>query len=48
LKNKRTLKEPINLGVAKKGDAPQAPRYTSLKHLLKAKKVTDLWFWRYE
>jgi len=48
LKNKRTLKEPINLGEAKKGDAPQAPRYTTLKHLLKAKKVTDLWFWRYE
>lgn len=45
LKNKRTLK-PIKLGTAKKGDAPQAPRYTTLKHLLTAKTITDLWYWR--
>lgn len=46
LKNKKTIK-PIKLDDnAKKGDAPQAPRYTTLDRLLKAKKVTDLWYWR--
>jgi len=45
LKNKKQVK-PIELGDAKKGDAPQAPRYTTLKHLLKAKTVADLWYWR--
>lgn len=45
LKNKRTIK-PVKLGTAKKGDAPQAPRYTTLKHLLTAKTITDLWYWR--
>lgn len=45
LKNKKTIK-PIKLGEAKSGDAPQAPRYTTLDHLLKAKKISDLWYWR--
>ena len=45
LKNKKTIK-PIKLGQARHGDAPQSPRYTTLEHLLKAKKITDLWYWR--
>lgn len=42
LKNKKTVK-PIKLGKVKKGEAPQAPRYTTLKKLLKAKSVSELW-----
>lgn len=42
LKNKKTIK-PIKLGTGKKGEAPQAPRYTSLEKLLNAKSVSDLW-----
>ncbi len=45
LRNKKAIK-PVKLGKAKLGDAPQAPRYTTLEHLLKAKKVSDLWYWR--
>lgn len=45
LKNKKTIK-PIKLGSKKRGDAPQAPRYTTLKHLLAAKTIVDLWYWR--
>ena len=45
LKNKRTIK-PIKLGKGKPGDAPQSPRYTTLNHLLKAKELSDLWYWR--
>jgi len=41
LKNKKTIK-PIKLG-GKKGEAPQAPRYTTLKKLLNAKTVGELW-----
>jgi hypothetical protein len=42
LKNKKTVK-PIKLGGAKKGEAPQAPRYTTLSKLLNAKTVSELW-----
>ena len=42
LKNKKTVK-PIKLGSGKKGEAPQAPRYTTLEKLLKAKSVGELW-----
>ena len=42
LKNKKTVK-PIKLGKGKKGEAPQAPRYTTLEKLLKAKAVSELW-----
>jgi len=42
LKNKKTVK-PIPLGTGKKGEAPQAPRYTTLEKLLKAKIVSELW-----
>jgi hypothetical protein len=45
LKNKKTVK-PIKLGSAKRGEAPQAPRYTTLKRLLSAKTVADLWYRR--
>ena len=33
---------PIKLSVRKKGAAPQAPRYTSIKRLLRAKKLHDV------
>ncbi len=42
LKNKKTLK-PIKLGTGKRGEAPQAPRYTTLKRLLGARTVNELW-----
>jgi len=42
LKNKKTVK-PIKLGTGKKGEAPQAPRYTTLEKLLKAKTISELW-----
>ncbi len=42
LKNKKTVK-PINLGSGKAGEAPQAPRYTTLSKLLSAKTVSELW-----
>jgi len=42
LKNKKTVK-PIKLGGAKKGEAPQAPRYTTLEKLLSAKSISELW-----
>lgn len=42
LKNKKTVK-PIKLGRVKKGEAPQAPRYTTLAKLLNAKTVGELW-----
>ena len=42
LKNKKTVK-PIKLGTGKKGEAPQAPRYTTLNKLLNAKTVRELW-----
>lgn len=42
LKNKKTVK-PIKLGRDKKGEAPQAPRYTTLSKLLSAKTVGELW-----
>ncbi len=42
LKNKKTIK-PIKLGKGKKGEAPQAPRYTTLDKLLKSKSVYQLW-----
>jgi len=42
LKNKKTVK-PIKLGTGKKGEAPQAPRYTTLEKLLNAKTVSELW-----
>jgi len=42
LKNKKTIK-PIKLGTGKKGEAPQAPRYTTLNKLLKAKTIGELW-----
>jgi len=45
LKNKKTIK-PIKLGEGKSADAPQSPRYTTIKHLLSAKTMADLWFWR--
>lgn len=42
LENKKTVK-PIKLGTGKKGEAPQAPRYTALEKLLNAKTVNELW-----
>jgi len=42
LKNKKTVK-PIKLSGKAKGEAPQAPRYTTLEKLLKAKSVSELW-----
>ncbi|MDE1969990.1 MAG: hypothetical protein KGI50_00180 [Patescibacteria group bacterium] len=42
LKNKKTVK-PIKLGTGKKGEAPQAPRYTTLGKLLNAESVSELW-----
>jgi hypothetical protein len=42
LKNKKTVK-PIKLGTGKRGEAPQAPRYTTLEKLLSAKSVSELW-----
>jgi len=42
LKNKKTIK-PIKLGRDRKGEAPQAPRYTTLSKLLDAKTVSELW-----
>jgi hypothetical protein len=45
LKNKKTIK-PIKLEGGKSGDAPQSPRYTTLNHLLNAKTLADLWYWR--
>jgi len=42
LKNKKTVK-PIKLGAGKKGEAPQAPRYTTHSKLLNAKSVSELW-----
>jgi hypothetical protein len=42
LKNKKTVK-PIKLGTGKRGEAPQAPRYTTLKKLLSARTVSQLW-----
>jgi hypothetical protein len=42
LKNKKTLL-PIELDRGKKGVAPQAPRFTTLDKLLRAKKVSQLW-----
>lgn len=45
LKNKKTIK-PIKLGEGKIGDAPQSPRYTTLKHLLTANTIAGLWYWR--
>jgi hypothetical protein len=42
LKKKKTIK-PIKLGRGKKGEAPQAPRYTTLEKLLKSKSVYELW-----
>jgi len=42
LKNKKTVK-PIKLGTGKKGEAPQAPRYTTLEKLLNANSVSELW-----
>jgi len=42
LKNKKTVK-PIRLGTGKRGEAPQAPRYTTLKKLLSARTITELW-----
>lgn len=42
LKNKKTLR-PVKLGTGKKGEAPQAPRYTSLEKLLNAKFIAELW-----
>lgn len=42
LANKKTIK-PIKLSTGKKGEAPQAPRYTTLKKLLSAKTVSELW-----
>ena len=42
LKNKKTVK-PIKLGRDKKGEAPQAPHYTTLAKLLSAKTVGELW-----
>ncbi|KUG22813.1 hypothetical protein ASZ90_007396 [hydrocarbon metagenome] len=42
LKNKKTVK-PIKLGKNIKGEAPQAPRYTTLSKLLNAKTISELW-----
>lgn len=42
LKKKKTIK-PIKLGKGKKGEAPQAPRYTTIEKLLKSKSVYELW-----
>ncbi len=42
LKNKKTVK-PIKLGSGKKGEAPQAPRYTTLNKLLNATTIGELW-----
>jgi len=43
LKNKKTI-DPIKLDVPyRRGVAPQAPRYTTLKKLLSIKKISDLW-----
>ncbi len=42
LKNKKTVK-PIKLGTGKKGEAPQAPRYTTLEKLLNADSISELW-----
>lgn len=42
LKNKKTVK-PIKLSGKVKGEAPQAPRYTTLSKLLSAKTVGELW-----
>jgi hypothetical protein len=42
LKNKKKI-SPIELDKAKKGVAPQSPRFTTLKKLLKAKKISQLW-----
>lgn len=42
IKNKKTVK-PIKLGGAKKGEAPQSPRYTTISRLLSAKSISELW-----
>ena len=42
LRNKKTTK-PIGLGTGKPGEAPQAPRYTTLEKLLSVKTVGELW-----
>ena len=42
LKNKKTIK-PIGLGTGKKGEAPQAPRYTNIRKLLQANSIAQLW-----
>ena len=42
LKNKKTVK-PIKLGTGKRGEAPQAPRYTTLEKLLNVKTISELW-----
>ncbi|MBI2124108.1 MAG: hypothetical protein HYU04_02645 [Candidatus Wildermuthbacteria bacterium] len=42
LKNKKTVK-PIKLGTGKRGEAPQAPRYTTLGKLLNAETISELW-----
>lgn len=42
LKNKKTVR-PIKLGTGKRGEAPQAPRYTTLEKLLNVKTVRELW-----
>lgn len=42
LKNKKMVK-PIKLGTGKKGEAPQAPRYTTLEKLLHANSISELW-----
>ena len=42
LKNKKTVK-PIKLNGKTRGEAPQAPRYTTLSKLLSAKSVSELW-----
>lgn len=42
LKNKKTVK-PIPLGGRRRGEAPQGPRYTTLKKLLKVKTIGEIW-----
>src|SRR3989338_4468105 len=42
LKDKKTIK-PIKLGTGKRGEAPQAPRYTTLEKLVNAKMISELW-----
>jgi hypothetical protein len=42
LKNKKTVK-PIKLSGKARGEAPQAPRYTTLDKLLEAKSINELW-----